>query len=216
MTAVVCRSFLEDGEDVQEEEEMRLKTLAWINALSITEELEPQEKHLLETPVGLLTREQRLPYTWQSEGLGVLAWALQKYELPAYDEFVTPTEIADSLYFLEDRARELLEAPRLREASEIHQFGELMFSLHWRLRDFMQIDPKPMDFQKVAREAWFGPLEIRGLRLINGDLAMGNEAISTATDEVRFKCIGIACERHQAVNWLLGHDEIYSEVTTDT
>lgn len=216
MCAIVCRSFLEGGEDVQEEEEFRQQTLDWINTLNIADELEPQEKLLLETPVGSLTTEQRLPYTWQSEGLGVLAWALQKYELPAYDEIVTPAEIADNLYFLDDRASELLISPRLREATEIQQFGELMFSLHWRLRDFMHIDPKPIDFQKVARETWFGPLEIRGLRLIDGDLALGSKSISAASEEERMKCIGIAYERHQAVNWLLGHDELYSEVTTDT
>lgn len=217
MCAVVCRSFLEDGEDAhEEEEELRLQSLEWINALNIGDELEPQEKLLLETPVGSLTDEQRLPYTWQSEGLGVLAWALQKYELPAYDEIVNPTEIAHSLFFLEERATELLDAPQLRESSEIQQFGELMLSLHWRLRDFMQINPKPIDFLKSAREAWFGPLEIRGLRFINNDLALGDQAIATATDEMRFKCIGIAYERHHAVNWLLGHDELYSEVTTDT
>ena len=90
-----------------------------------------------------------------------------------------------------------------------------MFALHWRLRQFyLKLDK--MDFKQFAKEAWFGPLDISGLRFIDNDLALGETGISQAAGEEFRKCLRITSERHQTANWLIGSDKIYSKVATST
>jgi hypothetical protein len=145
----------------------------------------------------------------------VLAWALNCFDLPKYDEMIDPQAVVNSLSFLNNEAKKLLTSPNLRTSDEFAQYAARMFALHWRLREF-HLNSNKMDFQNFAKEAWFGPLDIEGLRLIDNDLAIGQYEISQAPDEDFWKCMSIANERHQAANWLIGYEEIYSEVDTGT
>jgi len=73
----------------------------------------------------------------------------------------------------------------------------------------------PPTVERVVKRAW--ALAAIGCRSnVEGDLALGDVPISKATDDVYRRCVSIAVERHQAANWLRGHDPVYSEVTTDT
>jgi hypothetical protein len=54
------------------------------------------------------------------------------------------------------------------------------------------------------------------VELIDGDLAIGAERIDRAPDDSYRQAVSIVQERHQAFNWLLGLDPLYSEITTDT
>jgi hypothetical protein len=109
----------------------------------------------------------------------------------------------------------LLIAPTLRVKNELEQYAKRMFALHWRLRQFY-LEPDKLDFKQFAKEAWFGPLDISGLRFIDNDLALGVTEISQAAGEEFRKCLRITKERHQSANWLIGYDEIYSKVATNT
>ena len=82
---------------------------------SIISELEPEEADLLAVPVGSLDRKRAIEATWESEGMAVLAWALQRAELPAIHVECDPGAVAIALGFLDDRQTPL-ESPILRDA----------------------------------------------------------------------------------------------------
>ncbi len=213
LSAVVCRAFLEIERGTKE---FLLEVIDWLKRQNLWEEAEPTERKMLQMPLGTLTSQETVNGTWRAEGLVVLAWALQRSDLPPHDQLSQPRAVADSLGFLSDTSPEVLAAPTLRSSTELSKFSEVMFSLHWRLRNFAHIESKKMDFAKFAKEAWFGPLTIDGLPLINGDLAICGKEIGRALSEDLQKCQSITMDRHQAANWLIGMDETYSEVDTST
>jgi len=215
LAAVVCRSGIEQGEFHSAAEDFRRDVLRWLTDARVTDELEPEERVLLETPLGSLTERQEINASWRGEGLAVLAWALKRFELPAYDQIVSPPDVADALGFLTNDGYELLAAPELRAPEEIDHLAELMLAAHWRLRQF-SIDGLPMEYAVFAQTCYFGPLETRGLRFVDGDLAIGERAISKVQEAEWREVLSIVRERQQAANWLTGQDPIYSEVTCDT
>jgi tetratricopeptide (TPR) repeat protein len=74
-----------------------------------------------------------------------------------------------------------------------------------------------MDFAAYLRqypnfqESW-----LDGLRLIKGDLAIGNQAIAHASPEAVKQCMSMAVERQIAAYWLEGDDRTYSKVNPST
>ena len=215
LCAVSCRGFIEDGAGDEGAEGLAVRLLPWLREQGLAGELEPHEADLLATKLGALDPQARTNATWRSEGLAVLAWALGRHGLPAYDEQVDPREVAESLGFLEDGAGALLAAPRLRPQAELDAYRHAVFSLHWRLRQF-GIDGKAMDFAEFAGRAWFGPMSLEGLRLIERDLAIGAVPIARAGRDDYRRCASTAQERHQAANWLHGYGAVYSDVDTST
>lgn len=73
-----------------------------------------------------------------------------------------------------------------------------------------------MDFVEFSRNCWIGTFDITNFRVINRDLAIGDQAIADATSDEVGRVHSIAMERHQAINWLLGYSDIYSETDTST
>jgi hypothetical protein len=187
-----------------------------VEAAGIGDELEPEEWKVLQRPVGKLQQQDAINTAWRFEGLVVLAWALGRFEMPSQDELVDPWPLLDSVGFLkEDQARNLLAEPQLRLAEELARMRELIFALHWRMRDF-SIRPEACDFVQVGNQPWMGHEGISQLRLIDGDLAIGDGPIARASADDISRTQSAAQERHLAINWLHGDAAIYSETDTST
>jgi hypothetical protein len=78
------------------------------------------------------------------------------------------------------------------------------------------VHPGPLDFIEYASKCSWGPLRLDTLELQDNDLAIAGVRIDKV-EYVRFReALSISQERHQALNWLLGLEPIYSQVTTDT
>ncbi len=73
-----------------------------------------------------------------------------------------------------------------------------------------------MDFAEYARTCWFGPLDVAGLPLVEGDLGLRGRRIDRAPREVFSSAHSAAQERHQAANWLWEGPERYSEASVAT
>lgn len=215
VSAIICRSGIEGDAGNPEAEAFRESIISWMTRLGLDAEAEPEEIALLRTPLGKLSKKLAIDSSWKAEGLGVLAWALGKYELPNYETQVAGPEIADTLGFMEERGSTVLHSPKLRSPQEIEELAGQFFSLHWRLRQF-SIDGNPMGFQEFAKTAYFGPLNLEGIRLVENDLGIRGAPISQANEKDWRETLGIVQERHQAVNWIRGNDILYSQVTTDT
>lgn len=215
LCAVVCRASLEQEPSTKRAGELQERLLAWLEANDLTGELEEHERDLIEAPVGSLPRQRAIDASWRSEGLAVLGWALGGYDLPPHDEQADPQEIAQALGFLEEDPARGLEEPRLRDDAELERLARRLMCLHWRLREFTS-RPGSLDLLATAGVAFTGAVDLEGVALLAGDLALRGAPISDCEADVVTECASIAFERHQAINWLAGHHDVYSEVDTST
>lgn len=188
----------------------------WLRELDLSAEVETKEWAQLQTPLGGLAPQEEIDMSWRGEGAAVLAWALGRFVLPPYYRAVDPARVADSVGFLDDDlAAEVLEGAQLRSRAEIEALANLMFGLHWRLRDNAR-GKAVMDYRAFCRTAWFGPLETSGMEFSKNDLALEGVPVNAASDAQIATVRSIVVERQRAANWLLGQDEVYSAVSCDT
>lgn len=214
LSSVVCRSFME-SEDRADSEEMLARMRRWLLETGINDELEPQELAVIAAPLGRLDPKLVVNGSWRSEGLYVLAWALGRYPTLAHDEMVDPARAANALGFLEDDALSSEKMPRLLSDDELDAFDSRQLALHWRFRDY-SLRPAAMDFAKFVRECGWAALSVDTSALIDSDLSVDGVRIDQAEPSQVQRCLSIAMERHQAINWLRGEHPIYSEVDTST
>lgn len=216
MSAVICRAFIDEFDEQEPAEALLSQTRTWLEKYALTSELEDWERELIDAPFKKLPRQKQVNATWMSEGLVILSWALNCYDkLPAHDEAVDPKEVTNSIGFLTDEIADILERPQLRGITELNACANQLLGLHWRLRDF-GLQARKMDFKSFARDCWFGPMNIEGVALAEGDLSIKGTTIFKADKSDVGLCQGIAMERHQAINWLRGYGAVYSDVDTGT
>lgn len=215
LASLCCRGAIEQDAADPKAEQFRQTVFDWLKRVGAESELEPVERTILLSPLGKLSREQHAFATWQAEGMAVLAWALHLTGLPDYEAVVNAKSVADSLGWLTDGADKLLVDAQVRDAKTIQALADKLFALDWRLADF-QLQRKSLNFSDFAKTAWFGPLNVEGLRFMNGDLSIGGYAISEAGDEARSLRRLITINRRRAAEWLLGQNETYSEVDLST
>ena len=217
LAAVSARALLEQEDPADPGvEQTRRRILDWVQATGFGDELEPDEWELLQHPLRSLPHQQVVDATWRLEGLAVLAWALGRYDLPPHDQPADPGKLLPAVGILSaEHARALLAEPFLRPAPELKALSARLFAVHWRLRQFSH-GPAPLNFREFAATAWFGPLRLDGVRLIEEDLAIGDHPIAAAPSDFVGSVTSAAMERHVAINWLEGYSEVYSETDVAT
>jgi hypothetical protein len=218
LTAVTIRAILE--QDVANPDLDAAATyaglLAWVRDVGIDDELVSDEWEVLQRPLGRLDPLMQIDSTWRLEGLVVLAWALGRFEIPPHDQLVEVNPLWKSLGWPDaDAARALLVNPTLRTRDEIRALRNRLFALHWRLRNY-HLHPGVIDFAEYARTCWFGPLDVSGMPLIEGDLALRGKRLDRADKEVFGAAHSAAQERHQAANWLWDGPQCYADASTAT
>jgi Domain of unknown function (DUF4272) len=213
LAVVSCRGILELDVDREGAQRFWVRVSDWWNDRQLDDALEPEEKALLAVPFGSAPRQLAVNASWRSEALAVLAWALCLTELPPHDTQAEPSSIANALGFLAEKT--VLDAPRLRSATELNEYANVAFTVHWRVREFT-LRPEHLDLVKFCETAWFGPLSLRGVRLHEGDLSVGQLSIDQAPQARVRTVLSIARERHQAINWLLDASSLLSETDTST
>ena len=214
MSAVACRGLIESAAGNPEAEGLRLRVVDWLDKMGVPSEVEPHEAIILNVPLGTLSPQQAIKAGWLCEGLAMLAWALQRFPLPEYDKEVDPHIVAESLDFLWDDARDLLDDPELRPGTEIQNLEDQMLDLHWRVADFKK-RLRWYDFRLLAETNRVGPAQM-GIRFVEDDLAIGDLPISQAAQTDVDLVNSLAHERQKALDWLLGQGTLYSQVTPDT
>ena len=73
-----------------------------------------------------------------------------------------------------------------------------------------------MDLAEFARTCWFGPLDITGLPVVDGDLAIKGQRIDRADPDAFSAAHSAAQERHQAASWLRAGPTVYSDASVAT
>jgi hypothetical protein len=217
LAAVSFRGLIENekGEDEEGAEKLRKRLLPWLERIGASGELEEAETTLLSTPVGRLDRRTTVDATWQSEGLVVLAWALHCTTLPPVHMICAPGEIANSMGFLQEREQTPLSNTRMRSADEIEYWAHTYLALHWRLRQF-SLKRGTMDFVSFASACKWATMRLDDLEIQDDDLAIKGVRIDRLSEDTFRDVVSITQERRVALDWLLGFETLYSQVTTDT
>jgi hypothetical protein len=190
----------------------------WLKGLGIVSELEPQERDFFDAPFGAVDHALVLQTAWRCEGLAVLAWALGRFfEIPPYDEVVLPEPAQESVGFAHlDVAREILAGASLRPTPEIDRYATHATLVTWRLRTY-RLSPLSWDLTAYLRgHASFQGWWFDGLRMLDGDLAIGDRSITSAPAERVDTCERSALQRHIAAYWLQGDSAVYSKVDPST
>ncbi len=200
----------------QEFEREQKDLLDWIGATGISEEFEEEETNLICQPRPSGMPEEMTRVEWNIEATAVLAWALGKLELSAYDQQAEVGQVAKAIGFLSTQAAiAFINEAALRPAAEIERLSTQLLAIHWRLRE-QRLRPRRMNFETESQKAWYGRMPRTGVRFIDGDLAVGDRAIHDATDVATTTLQLAVQQRHQAINWLCGASEVYSKTDTRT
>jgi hypothetical protein len=217
LVAVANRGFVEHQRtQIERPDEIRIAMLQWANAVGIEDEIEPDEWKVLQRPVGSLDVRATINAVWRFEGLAVLLWAMERYQLPAYDQLATPDDLFQATsHFDAPAAKEIIEAARLRSCDQLKAYQTHALMVHWRLRNY-RLHPCPMDFVAFSKDCWFGKFDLSPFSILENDVAIGGLPIRKANRQIVQACNSSAMERHQAINWLFGYDKIYSQVDTST
>ena len=215
LASIACRGSIESDAGKHGAEELGRSILPWLSEVGAESELEPRERELIDKPVGKLDRESAINGTWKSEGLVVLAWALRSCAMPSFCEQCDPPAVANAVGFLAPLNEKCIQAPVLRKLDEIEAWSNRYLTFHWRLR-LLKSNPGPLDFVDCVDRVTWGPLSLNGFDLIENDISVDDTRIDLISETRRRELIGVTQERHQAFNWLLGFEELYSRVTTDT
>lgn len=216
LTAVTARAIMEQGAAWPEAQRDHRDLMAWVRELAIDEEFEPAEQAALAAPLGRLDPTLQLNSSWRLEGLGVLAWSLGLWEMPPHDQLVDSNLLWRSLGLCNTpAAKSLLADANRRSPAEIGARRDRLFAIHWRLRQFA-LRPSVMDFAQFARTCWFGPLDLSGLPLVDGDLSLRGQRLDRVGREVLSLAQSSAQERHLAINWLCEGPAIYSAASVAT
>ncbi|MEM6750681.1 MAG: DUF4272 domain-containing protein [Planctomycetota bacterium] len=216
LAAVTSRGWLESLQ-APEFSEVNDRLVDWVRGADLEDELEEGEAALIYTPYGELADQMQIDACWRSEGLVVLAAALQRCELPAFDTCCVPREIAEScgLFLPAEELKALHQSAELLPRQAIEDITSQQLAIHWRIRD-RGMQPERIDFTAVAREITWADFNLKGVSLVAGDLGIGGQPVDQAEPDLLRDIRSIVMERHKAANWLIGWDTLYSEVTTDT
>jgi hypothetical protein len=212
LAALACRGSLDAVGPGAADVYARLR--AWVDKLALVDELGPDEKSLLEAPLGSLEPLQAARATWHAEGLAVVAWALGRFDLPPHDEKVDPFEVTDAVGLLSDDAW-LLDEPSLRPAHERSALRELLYALHCRLTDFRR-HRVPRDVRGWFEPSWLEAVAAGDLLTDDGDVTLGGRPLTEASEARLEECLWITAERHRASIWLVDGSRSYASTTPDT
>jgi hypothetical protein len=181
----------------------------WLDHHGLTDELENDERELLHARAGEERKFHVALTSWRVEGAAVLAWALGLLDLPAHDQRVDRADLHATLGFL---SRTPVVAPTLRDTGQLVTLAHQIELIHWRLR---VMPARRIDMTRYARVRPT-PVDLTGVPLVDGDLAIGGVRISQAPVEALDRCLLIVKERHRGINWLLGSASRYGDVITAT
>jgi hypothetical protein len=120
LATVSCRGFVDnDKANESGASGPAKKSKDWLFALGLDEGLSDWECKILSAEFGQLQERDRINASWLAEGLVILAWALGRVSLPAFDTQCDPSAIANALGFLQPESETVLAKPSLRSQEEL-------------------------------------------------------------------------------------------------
>jgi len=112
----------------------RVAALDWLIGIGLADDLTPSEAAYLNNPAPL--EHQSINFSWQSERLIILLWALGRVDLPPPD-VQCDTMIFQSVLppYVSVDAGIFMKSAQLRPQSELLDMADQILNLHWEARD---------------------------------------------------------------------------------
>jgi hypothetical protein len=217
LAAVALRGLAATWE-LEQQTEFLPQLLEWIESSPLIFEMEQEEMDVVKTPAGTLDERSMVNACWRWEGAAALVASLGRLSLPAHDSVVETKSCGDAagLFLPYKELSDHIENAVFDPAFDRFAYANKALSIHWRLRQFVHAEQKPIDFADFAKGVTWAQFNLTGVPLAKGDLAIHGVPISEATSEMVSGTMSIAAERHTAANWLIGWSELYSEVDNPT
>jgi len=207
---LACRAMI-DGDPDPGAQEMAGRILPLTLETGIYQTYEPAEQQLLQAPWGTLPRRERVALSWAVEGVGVMAWALGKAELPPFDTRCEAAPVGSALGLFEHESPAVVRAATLRDRSEIQMRALTYEILSWRLEYFVETRHH-IDFASRLNTPNRLHAIIEGFKLIDNDLAVDGAPLVEISAERLTEVSTIVSERNKAFRWLLGYEKNYAAV----
>jgi hypothetical protein len=207
-----------DAETLEGMNELLELSMEWLARHGLAAEITGRERAVLQQPVGTLEAALRDAFTHSGEAAGVIAWALRRAPLAAFDADTDAAAVAEACGWLDDAGAELGSTALLRTREEIGAYLDAVSAVHWRLR--RQAEP-PQDGDapigvSLARwhpDRYTWPEGVTPLELApDDDLALGGRSIDVASPGTLLAAWQRVRERHRATLWLLGQHRDYDAV----
>jgi hypothetical protein len=216
LAAVGCRGSIDNGVGEPEADAVRTRMLEWLTAMNLWDEVEPRESELLLAPLGTLGQKDVNQAMGSIEGVAILAWALQEYNLPLHDQEVDPYAVAEAAWLFSEYAAESIGTAILRTSIELEACREVLYAIHVRLRDFIR-HRKAKDISDWFEQIWLDALGLdRATLIVDNDLTIDGKPISVADESRIHECSSLLFERHRAIIWLFDGYPVYSQTPVDT
>ena len=176
LAALVCRGFIE-SENPSDVEELRASLLPWIDKMGARDEVEKHELVALTAPLKGLEDQVQINLVWSVEALALLSWAMGRYELHPEDEVAEPQSITNTLMFLSDMAKTLVDEPSLKEEALLKEMHDSIYTTQCQLKAFAQ---NPLNTDKLEDEKFVAKTSLirersRAIKWLQGDAALYSE-----------------------------------------
>jgi hypothetical protein len=239
LVAVVIRAYAEEAigsEDPLEvfstiigvqPESAPQKVSDWLIQEGFTDELSPQERFWMNSPVGEWTRRDLFHASWRREALTVLLWSLGYIEpFPSADEEFDLFDLfLHSAYLMRETIR-FRQAAKLRSNQEIEKNRDTAEFWLWRVRTTqLQNSPESLTDPRISKEKLDGIIahaaetgERDGLfRRIAGDFPCFGKPFRELTENEWSLMYSISRERLYSLNWLCDEEKTaWDDIETNT
>jgi len=207
-----------DAETLEGMNELLELSMEWLGRHGLAAELTGRERAVLQQPVGTLDDALRDTFAHSGEAAGVIAWALRRAPLAAFDADTDAAAVAEAFGWLDDAGAELGSTARLRSREEVGAYLDAVSAVHWRLRRQAEPTqdgdaPSGVSLARWHPDRYAWPEDVTPLELApDDDLALGGRTIGMASPETLLAAWQRIRERHRATLWLLGQHRDYDAV----
>ncbi len=130
---------------IAEEPDSKIEVIEFLKSNGLWKKISPEEKLLFKSKE--LTEQEHINISWRSEAIWVLLWAINKVEeieLPI--EQVEIMDIVSKLPKFMSNPKEYIKSATIRTTSEILDFSDLTYRIHWATRNAELNNEKSLEF----------------------------------------------------------------------
>jgi hypothetical protein len=147
----------------------------WFSHSGLDQEIEDSEREILLARASELDERSALNACWRWEGAAVLAASLGRLTLPSHDETNDTRACGEACGLMapRDEIDRLIANASFDPGFDRFAYANQVLAIHWRLRQFVHVEQKPLDFRAYAAVVYPATTERASLVQCGKDEAVG-------------------------------------------